>query len=343
MSTWLKDIVFNNLLGKGKQNNDKSSVKFSPETVLEAIESVVDGTEPKIRYVPSYKKQLEKSVIKSLSYVDKLIDNIPAALDINRRNFAANPQVHAYFASFNEIEDIFSNSPELNLFFNDIDNIEQEQAYALLCMTREEKTIMGMELQNDILRREVMQTAVNFSEHKVMSPAASEKEIRDGLKKCIFDGLITNALQKLLGLKSQYRELQEQQCSLQSRLRSRQAQGGGLSNLLTSSYKVDSQCEVIIEKIAETENKIKNISPQWELPRYYIKQVKKILDHPEQFIRLETLSVKLNNMGIKISDNSNQDADLIPLDELTIANVLKRIIVIVRYPRNEMQPSENVF
>lgn len=338
MNTWLKHIysTIRNLLGGHDKSVDKrmASGKLSRKAVLEAIESVVDGTEPKIRYVSTYKKLLEKSVTTSLLYINDLVNNIPGSIDINRKNFGITPQVHAYFSSTNEIKEIFSISDELKSFF---DNSEHKHAYALLCMNHDDKTVLGMELQNDVLIRDVMQTAVNFSEHKVMSPTATEDETREGIKKCIFDGLITYALKKLIGVKSEYRGLQEQQCSLQSRLRSRKAKGGGLNKLLISTDDVDSECEGILEQIAETEDELKKVPPQWELPRYYIDQVINILEHPEEFIRLEPVFVNINNMGIKISDKSSPDGSLIRLDELTIDNVLKRVVVIVCYPRNEMK------
>ncbi|MDH5602053.1 MAG: hypothetical protein OEY78_12215, partial [Gammaproteobacteria bacterium] len=294
---------------------------------------VVEGTEPKMRYVSTYKKLLEKSVTTSLLYINELVDNIPGSVDITHKNFALDPLVHAYFSSTKEIKEIFSNSKELKLFF---DNGEDEQAYALLCMNHDDKTVLGMELQNDVLIRDVMQTAVNFSEHKVMSPTATEEETRGCIKKCIFDGLITYALKKLIELKSEYRELQEQQSSLQSRLRSRQAKEGGLNKLLISAHNADSEYKNILEKIEETKDKLKEVPPQWELPRYYIDQVNNLLEHPEEFIRLEPVRVNINNMGIKISDKSTEDSSLICLDELTIDNVLKRVVVIACYPRDEM-------
>ena len=338
MNTWLKHIyiALRNILGGHDNHMDKrmESGILSHKTVLAAIESVVEGTEPKIRYVSTYKKLLEESVITSLLYIDELVNNIPGSIDINRKNFALDPQVHAYFSSPKEIKEIFSISDEMKSFFN---NTEHEQAHAFLCMNVDEKTVLGMELNNDILTRDVMQTAVNFSEHKVMSPAATEDEIRDGLKKCIFDGLITYALKKLIGIKGEYREIQEQHCSLQSRLRSRQAKGGELTQLLSSGNKVDSECEGILEQIAETESELKKLPPQWELPNYYIEQVTNILEHPEEFIRMEHVFANINKMGIKISDKSTKDGSLIRLDELTIDNVLKRVVVIVCYRRNEMQ------
>ena len=58
-------------------------------------------------------------------------------------------------------------------------------------MNETEKTILGMELHNDIIRRDVMQTALSFSGHKIMSPASRETGVRTGIKQCIFDGLVT--------------------------------------------------------------------------------------------------------------------------------------------------------
>jgi hypothetical protein len=333
MNTGLKHIysTFRNLLGGN--NKEMAEGKLSRKKILEAIESVVEGTEPKIRYVTTYKKMLEKSVVTSLLYIDELVNNIPGAIDVNRKNFAIDPQVHAYFSSPDEIKDIFSISDELKAFF---DNTEHELAYALMCMNWNEKTVLGVEMQNNILSRDVMQTAVNFSDHKVLSPTAMEDETRECIKKCIFDGLITHVLKKLIGLKGEYRELQEQKCSLKSRLRSRKAKGGGLNKLLISADSDDSECEGILEKIAETEGELKKLPPQWELPNYYIEQVNNILQHPEEFIRLEPVYVYINQMGIKVSDQSNKEGDCIRLDELTIDNVLKRVVVIVSYPRHEM-------
>jgi hypothetical protein len=105
---------------------------------------------------------------------------------------------------------------------------------------------------------------------------------------------------------------------------------------LTSANEVDGECEGILEQIAETEDELKKMPPQWELPNYYIDEVKKILAHPEEYIRLESGFVNINNMGIKVSDKSSKDGHCIRLDEFTIDNVLKRVVVLVSYPRDEM-------
>lgn len=337
MKTYLKHIyiTLRNLLGSHDKEMARriASAKLSDKDILEAIEAVVEGTEPKIRYVSTYKKQLKKSVTTSLLYIDELVNKIPGTVAVCHKNFASNPQVHAYFSSVNEMKNIFSISSELKSFF---DYTQYEQAYTFLCMNHDDKTILGMEMKNDVLVRDVMQTAVNFSEHKVMSPAATEEEIREALKLCIFEGLITYTLKKLIDLKGEYRELQVQQCSLQSRLRSRKAKGRGISQLLSSTNEVDSECDGILEQIAETEDELKKMPPQWELPNYYIDEVKKIMAQPEEFIRLESGFVNINKMGIKVSDKSSKDGNSIRLDELTIDNVLKRVVVLVSYPRDEM-------
>ena len=333
MNNWFKKIydVFNDVMSP--HDRRLPLAHLTQQDVLDAIEAVVDGTEPQIRYVSSYKKQLEKSVVTSLLYINDLVNTLPGAKEINHKNYTREPHEHAYFASVGEIKDVFSNSNELKTFFY---GSEDEQAYALLCMKHEEKTILGVEMQNNILSRDVLQISENFSEHKILSPTGSEAQIRECVKKCIFDGLITHVLKKLVGLKSEYRDLHDQQSALNSRLRSRQAKGSGLTKLLTSVESMDSEYQGILEKIEENEIKLKEMPPKWKLPNYYIEQVNHILNHPEAFIRLETSYVNISKMGIKVNDKSSKDASLIRLDELTIDNVLKRVIVIVSYPRNEM-------
>ena len=49
---------------------------------------------------------------------------------------------------------------------------------ALLTATRSEKTIFAGEIQGQILRRDVPQTAVDFTDHRIVAPAATEVQDR---------------------------------------------------------------------------------------------------------------------------------------------------------------------
>lgn len=326
---------FIGLTNSGTESLAKTSI---PANVInEAIECVVDGIEPHMRYFPGYKKILNNSVVTSLAYISNLVDTIPNPIIISRKTFITDPQVKTYFVTIKDVQNIFSGSTELRDFFEVPENCNQGEAYVLLCMNETEKTVLGMDLHGDVIQRDVMQTALNFSEHKILSPATSEAEVRKGIKQCIFDALITHALQQILELKQQKQVLEVQRTLLSSRLKTRQSQGGGLSRLLASANETELSVN-IEQQIAENEKKLQKLPESWNAPRFYMEIIKKILTHPEKFIRIKEKSFNVTKTGIVTSDGSSQSVSTIHFKEILIANVLKRVVAIVRYPRCEMLP-----
>ena len=305
--------------------------------IEDAVEHVVDGTEPRLRLVPRYRKKLHQVAAISLDYVNDLVEKIPGTLDVNPAAFVRDPQVNAFFATPEDLRCVFSRSPELQAFFDDINHSDLDQGYALLCTTEHEKILLGTELAGDMLRRDAMQTAVYFSAHKVMSPAASETDVRRGLKQCIFDALITHALRHIANLKSQRRGLEDQRRMLLTRLRARQAQGNGLTKLLATAYPENAPGEDIERQLAETEKKLGKMPVSLDVLGSYLDEIKKILAEPECFIRLRWMSFNLTGMGIKVNNGSSQTAHAVQFAEIEIANVLKHVVAIVRYPRTEMR------
>ena len=303
----------------------------------DAIECVIDGIEPKLRYLPGYKKILSNAVANSLAYISNLVDTIPEPIFISSKTFFTDPQIKAYFVTIENIQNTFSSNMELRSFFEKPENRNLDEACALLCMNEKEQTVLGMEQHGDIIQRDVIQTALNFSEHKILSPAICEAEVRKGIKQCIFDALITHALQQIIKHKQQKQGLEIQRSLLKSRLKSRQSHGDGLSKLLTSTTEVELS-ENVEQQIAELEKKLQKLPTTWDAPRFYMEIIKEILTQPENFIRIKTKSFNITKKGIVTNEKSSQSVNTIHFNEILIANVLERVVAIVRYPRSEMLP-----
>jgi hypothetical protein len=325
-------------LGLTSSNSESTDKTRIPANVLnEAIERVVDGIEPKMRYFPGYKKILNNSVATSLVYIGNLVDTIPEPIFISEKNFFTDPQLKAYFVTIANIHDIFSSNTELRDFFETPENDNLMEACGLLCMNETEKKVLGMELHGDVIERDVMQTALNFSEHKILSPATCEADVRKGIKQCIFDALITHALQEIVELKQQKQGLDSQRSLLKSRLKIRKSRGDNLSKMLTSASEAELSVN-IEQKIAENEKKLQQHPASWDAPRYYLEITKNIFAHPENFIGIKAKSFNITQLGIVASEKNSQSVNTIHFNEILIANVLKRVVAIVRYPRSEMLP-----
>ncbi len=305
----------------------------------QAIERVIDGTEPRLRLVPGYKNKLRKDVAGALAFIDQTVEQIPGPLDMQRNNYVHNPEVAAYFSTPDEITRVFSTSPELKSFFESTHHIEADTAYAMMCVQREEKQIMGMEVAGagDHIRRDVLQTAVNFHDHKILSAAESEEQVRAAIKQCIFDGLITYALNHLSRLKIERKELEDERRILQSRLRARQARGNGLSKLLVQAYHDNlEQISQLEAHLSEAEHKLELLPGHHELFESYLEEVRTIFSNPEDFIHMHLACFRLNDMGIKLDDEAASSGNTLCFSELEIAGVLKRVVTLVRLPRSEL-------
>ncbi len=304
----------------------------------EAVEGVVDGIEPKMRLVRGYQKKLQPAVATARAYIDALVEQIPGPLFITPKAFVKDPYVNAFFATPREVSTVFSGSAELREFFARPENADIDLACGLLCMVEQEKSVLGMELAQGAVRRDVRQTAVNFSDHKVLNPGATEADARLGLKNCIFNALVSHALQHIADLKVQRRELQDQRRILYARLRARQAYNGGLDTLLATVSAGEAGSGNIEEKLAETQAQLDQAPATHDAPRDYLRQVIAILEQPQEFLRLRRVSFQLTRMGIKVEENSDQPAHSIELAEIEVTNVLKRVVAIVCYPRDDMLP-----
>ena len=92
--------------------------RLKETSILKAVERVVQGTEPKIRFVSGYQKKLRPAIESALRYIDALVEQIPGALEVNKAAFVNNPQVHAFFVNIEHLQTSFSRSPELREFFD---------------------------------------------------------------------------------------------------------------------------------------------------------------------------------------------------------------------------------
>jgi len=305
----------------------------------ELIEDVVQGTDPRIRLVPGYRKKLQDAIGASLEFTDFIVDHIPGAIEISRRTFVSDPYVNAFFANIADMRAVFLRSSEIRDFLEEHWNEAPAQCCSLLCMHMSEKTVTGMELSGDMLRKDVLQKAVNFSDHRVYSPAASEPDTREGLKQCLFGGLVNNALDHIMQLKLENHRLQNERSMLHARLR----------HLRQKAERAEQDAGPVLEimnAIEETSKKLKNIEDAMlrtnpASPQESLELVNSVFKQPDEFIQARELQLRLNKMGIKIDASSSEPCNEIKLTEVRIVNELPRVVTLATVPREELLPGDD--
>jgi len=312
---------------------EKETRRSRTDATLDTVESVVDGTDSKIRLVPGYKKRLHNIIQSSLEFADDLVNQIPEPIEVSSRTFVSDPRVNAFFTNVTDLQSVFSRSSEVRDYMEDIHD-DDAHCCALLCMRRTEKTVIGMELSGDMLKKDVRQLAVCFSDHRIYSPAPSEPEVREGLKNCLFQGLVTNALERITQLRLASHHLQSRHQMLHTRLRHYKQKIKDVAQGTRAGVEI-AHC------IEETGQEIRKIEEQMMdspllTPLVMLEQVADVFSKPDEFVRARKLSLRLNKMGIKISDDSPQPANKLNLTEVIIGNELPRVVTLAIFPKKEL-------
>lgn len=317
--------------GKNYRGMDSDTREF----LLAIIEEVVDGTDARIRLVPGYKKKLLGAVKASLEYVDQLVDQFPAAIELSPKAFVSNPYMNAFFATPRDLQGICDQSSELRDYLESGESFSTTTCCVLLCMQKVEKTVLGMGLSNGQIRKDVMQTSVSFHDHRIYSPAATESNARKELKCCIFQGLVTNTLSHLSELRAKRHQLESEQQVLLSRLRHKKHHGNRSVCAQSDVLQNMSESTTLQEKLEQTRLSLSELGML--TPQASLKEVRSILSRPHDFVRLNKEEVWLNKMGIMVSKNSKQPANNLQLTKVSIHGQVPRIVTLAIINHHELR------
>lgn len=257
-----------------------------------AVEQLVTGTDARIRSVGGYKRQLRESVHTVLDYVDTLVNGLPPAVSVSHASFFSDPLVNAFFVNTEDLRQIFCETQELQQFFASDTNKELAEVYALLFVRKTEKTVLGRELHGDLLLGDIRQTTVNFSDHQLLSPCATEQLARQSLKAILFRSVVQYVRIHMI------------------RARQQQAQ------------------EDVLHKHHDPVHSLKN-------PIVFVQELNRLLSTPMELLKQQERMLRVDRMGISLSEHTNSPANELHLNEITVGDQQTRIVVMVRYPRNE--------
>lgn len=188
-----------------------------PEALIEmAIDRAVDGTDPRIRALPGYRKRLRAPVIHAADHVIALVDSLPEPVAATRKAFAGDSRLAALFASAEHLREVFAGDAALGEFRDRHPGCER--VTSLLVAERHEKNVLGMELDGELLKREVAQVAINFRSHRLVDPDTDEAEMRRQLKRRAFDHLLSLALARITEIQGERAGLNRQRDLLRRKL-----------------------------------------------------------------------------------------------------------------------------
>lgn len=230
--------VFSRLLSRLERAREAREWKRQKEARLsEAIQRVVQLSAPVVCSLRDCRRDLRSPVETAVAYIDQTIALIPGPLPLSPAIWDRHPLLQALFADAEEIKTLLTRDRCLKSF---LDRQPAPRAYALLTATKRERTIFGTAVEGEILRRDVAQTAVDFRDHRILDPAATEAETRYALQTWALTALVNQVLERALRLRSIKDELREQQRILSIQLKIRQTRPHSLDASASEERESDS-------------------------------------------------------------------------------------------------------
>jgi len=318
--------------------------QFDKELMLAAIERVVDGADPRLRAVSRYRSRLWSSVERAIDFIVNLVNTLPPALKADRQNYMVDPRLRALFASPEHLQEILSFSDGARNYLKQAPDPLPTMLYAALGAVRREKNTLGVELDGEMLRRDVPQTTVNFIDHRLVFLTGNEQDTRRELMKRGFDYLIETALQNLISTRAQRTQLEQQQRRLlQQKASLLQAAHLGLEDLTEPATEQPADLTDLERQLQDLETELGQIRADSATLDQHLAKVAATLGEPEKYLRLEPVSLTLDHMNVKASADSPQITNSLAFNEILLGKERRLTALFVCFPSAELLPQPDFF
>jgi hypothetical protein len=311
------------------------------QLIDDAIEGFVEIVEPRVRLRSGYRDKLAPDMRRTIAHLREFGRELPPEpIALSRDAWSQDPRVRAFFGAAADIPVVVGRSRELRRFFDG--HPGASEACALLGMQRQDKTVLAARMEGGQLRQDVAQTTVSFSGHRLLAPAEDAAHVRLEIGHRIMQRLAQLVLARIVGVEEQAKALDEHKAYLGMKLRMLQRARDGMQSLVSEEGAgTEQQIHDVERALKETTEGYREAKHSLTTLDGYIAHMSAVLAHPEEHAALTQERLRLNRMGVKVEPGS-EEADDIDLAELSIGEGQRATVALVRIPRAELPPKEDM-
>lgn len=295
---------------------------LQPATPLDAatlalVERATKEVDPMIRQVSDHTRRLAPAVRHALDYCTDIAERIPGPYEISRSAFAADPLVHALFGSADDIELMLAKSRCVREHLSTM-TLTDGQCYALLGMRHREKSGFGVALDGAVVRSDVPQKTLYFSDHTLAEPAPGLAAARERLRDLLFDGLLKSFAAHVAAVRAERDSLHQDRAIAHACLRSGNAP------------------ETHTRRLAQLEEALRATADALQ-PERLLATLIDTLANPEPYLRLDPVSIRVDHGGVITGrgEATTGDGDTLHFAELTNRDQRRWVVLLARIERDE--------
>ena len=310
------------------------------ESTRAAVERIVQLSNPRLRFARNYTRRLAPAVRTAMAYARELVARAVPAREGNASTWQAEPCIRCFFATAQDLAAAFSRSPEVRGWFDH--NPGAQEICAVLSMELVERRILGVALEGGVLRRDVPQTTVSFTDYRVRICAGTEAELWEDLERRIVDQLALAAIATVTHDESRREALEQERALLRTRLRLLQSKGAGLSGLGLRVNPQLGELGRVQMDLALNEENLRSLAAGSEGLEHQVEKLQLVLGNPAEHFNVASRRIRVDNMNIMLPENSTEPGATL---DLQVAKVPipdgppeLRTFVLVRFRRAELLP-----
>ncbi len=164
--------------------------KENEESVSEAVETIIEGTDNRIGGAERYRRRLRSSARGLLHYINELISRLPAAVEVNQTSIQTNPMVKALFKNCDGMRNLFCQNSDIQSLLDSQVHKDHPEIYALLQLSGSGRQLIAGEIEPRNGERAGQENYIDFHSHTLIAPQTSEDGVRKALQKILFECIV---------------------------------------------------------------------------------------------------------------------------------------------------------
>lgn len=304
-----------------------------------AIEQLFYEINARLRFHPGYREALGQPVWHALRHINHVIDHIAGPLDAAARQWSLTPALRALFATGTDMGKLFNRDPALR---SCIAATQAQSCHVVIAATLQIRKILGTAMRGDMIQRDVPQTQVSFTDHRIVAFADSEGGLREKMKAFALEFLAHKVLANIAAARAESDDLEQELALLRARLRMKLRQDCGKAPLCDRiDYSAGEMAE-LHARIKEKEKLLSQTAIHQPTLTHFMDQVLLVLNSAEQLLQIHEISLHLDSMNLLLESTDAETVQPVLLTEMLRAGHPARIMLIARVPRDEVQINDNI-
>lgn len=300
-----------------------------------AIDRVIEGTDPRLKAIGNVRERLAPAVSHALEFAHELVAGLPPCIETTPETWSQSPVLRAMFVRPADIATTLSSNQELRSFLGSAQAQGMARIHCVVAATRVERTVLGAAMEGEMLRQDVAQKTVGFSDFRLLGFSKSRELLDTRIEEIVLEGLVMAALRAIAENRQRNEQLGLYRQLLLTRLRLLEQSGAGLNEVLLRDTHEGRDIERLRHDLAANEAEL--LALKSDGFDAVLNPVIEALHQAEDVVKASRVTLRLNSMNIVV-ESASADASVIELLEFSTANPERprRVAFLATFPKDSV-------